>query len=88
MDSSETGLVFTIRAVESIPCSVRGQSMVFDSEGKMLSEPLKTPWRMDWIAEETAKFVDGTKTLPEESRFRIYNPEEPDQYVQVEWKAQ
>ncbi len=77
-------LVFTIRAVESIPCEVRGQVVAFDSDGVKISDELITPWPMPWIEREIEKLAGGTAVMPEERSFRVYNPEEPDQYVLVE----
>ena len=42
-----------------------------------------TPWPMPWVTEEISKFASGEAEMPEADRFKIYNPEEPDQYVFV-----
>ena len=52
-------------------------------EGLQISDPITTPWPMPWVTEEIAKYASGEKQMPEEDRFKIYNPEEPDQYVFV-----
>ena len=77
-------IVFTIKAVDSIPCDVRGQMVAFDADANIISDPLKTPWPMPWITEEIEKFVSGESEMPEKDKFKIYNPEEPDQFVFVE----
>ena len=35
------------------------------------------------MTEEITKYASGEIAMPEEDKFRIYNPEEPDQYVFV-----
>ena len=82
-NGKKANIVFTIKAVESIPCELRGQILGFDLEGRQISDPIETPWPMPWVTEEITKYASGEKELPEEERFRIYNPEEPDQYVYV-----
>ncbi len=74
---------FDILAVESIPCELRNQTVAFDRNGNLVSEPLVTPWPMPWVTEELNLLADGTNEMPEEETFRVYNPEEPDQYVYV-----
>ncbi len=80
----EAKTVFTIKAVDSIPCDVRGQIVAFDADADIISDPLKTPWPMPWITEEIEKFVSGENKMPENDKFKVYNPEEPDQFVFVE----
>ena len=80
----EAKTVFTIKAVDSIPCDVRGQIVAFDADADIISDPLKTPWPMPWITEEIEKFVSGENEMPENDKFKVYNPEEPDQFVFVE----
>ena len=82
-DGKKADITFTIKAVESIPCELRGQMLAFDGEGNLVSEPLRTPWPMPWVTEELAKLACGETERPQEDRFRVYNPEEPDQYVYV-----
>lgn len=75
-------LMFTIKAVDSIPCDLKGETIAFDSENNMISDPIKTPWPMPWVTEEIVKLAGGN--MPAENKFKVYNPEEPDQYVFVE----
>ena len=82
-NGKKADIVFTIKAVESIPCDLRGQVLGFDGEGNQVSERITTPWPMPWVTEEIAKYASGEIKMPDENRFRIYNPEEPDQYVLV-----
>ena len=83
-DGKKADIVFTIKAVESIPCELRGQILGFDSHGVQISEPLRTPWPMPWVTEEITKYASGEIAMPEEDKFEIIdNPEEPDQYVFV-----
>ena len=83
-DDMKAKTVFTIKAVDSIPCDVRGQMVAFDADANIISDPLKTPWPMPWITEEIEKFVSGENEMPENDKFKVYNPEEPDQFVFVE----
>ena len=76
-------IVNTIKAVESIPCDLRGQVLGFDGSGVQVSEPIETPWPMPWVTAEITKYASGEIEMPKEDKFRIYNPEEPDQYVFV-----
>ena len=39
---------------------------------------------MPWITEEVEKFVSGEYEMPEKDRFKVDNPDEPDQFVFVE----
>lgn len=82
-NGKKADIVFTIKAVESIPCDLRGQVLGFDAKGLQISDPITTPWPMPWVTEEIAKYASGEKEMPAEDKFKIYNPEEPDQYVFV-----
>ena len=82
-DGKKADIIFTIQSVESIPCDLRGQTLAFDGDGNLVSDPLRTPWPMPWVTEELAKLASGENLMPEEKNFRVYNPEEPDQYVFV-----
>ncbi len=77
-------LVFTIKSVESIPCDLRGQVVAFDADNELISDPVRTKWPMPWVTEELQKLARGDNEMPDDDRFRVYNPEEPDQYVYVE----
>ena len=77
-------IVFTIKAVDSIPCDLKGQMAAFDENGTLISDPLKTPWPMPWVTEELGKLAVGVVEMPVEDKFRVYNPEEDDQFVFVE----
>ena len=82
-NGKKADIVFTIKAVESIPCDLRGQVLGFDGSGVQVSEPIETPWPMPWVTAEITKYASGEIEMPKEDKFRIYNPEEPDQYVFV-----
>ena len=84
-NGKKASLVFKIIAVESIPCELRGEIVAFDAEGNMISDPIQVPWRtMNWVSEEIQKRGNGSVEMPDKNKFKIYNPEEPDQYVFVE----
>jgi len=76
-------VVFTIKAVDSIPCDLKGQMVAFDQDNNMISEKLKTPWPMPWVTEEITKLAAGQAPMPEGDSFKVYNPEECDQFVFV-----
>lgn len=76
-------IVFTIKAVDSIPCDLKGQMLAFDENNTLISEKLKTPWPMPWVTEEITKLVTGESAMPESDSFKVYNPEESDQFVFV-----
>ncbi len=76
-------IAFKAFAVDSIPCNIKGQYIAFDEDGNLISDPLKTPWPMPWIEEEAAKYASGEYELPDDSKLKICNPEEPDQFVAV-----
>ena len=77
-NGKKADIVFTIKAVESIPCDLRGQVLGFDGSGVQVSEPIEP-----WVTAEIMKYASGEIEMPKEDKFRIYNPEEPDQYVFV-----
>ena len=80
----EAKKAFVIKGVDSIPCDVKGQIIAFDAQANIISEPLKSPWPMPWITEEIKKLVVGERSMPDKKRFRVNNPEEPDQFVLIE----
>ena len=77
-NGKKADIVFTIKAVESIPCDLRGQVLGFDGSGVQVSEPIETPWPMPWVTAEITKYASGEIEMPKEDKFRIYNPEEPE----------
>ncbi len=83
-NGAEASIIFTVKAVESIPCDLKGQKVAFDCDGNIISDPLKTPWPMPWVTEEIKKLVSGESEMPEKNSFKVYNPEESDQFVFVE----
>lgn len=74
---------FTIKSVESVPCSLNGQKMDFDKSGNLISDPIKTPWPMEWVLEEVKKYAIDIDSIQDESNLKIDNPNEPDQYIKV-----
>ena len=57
-NGKKASIVFSIMAVESIPCELRGQILGFDSEGNQISDPIFTPWPMPWVTEEVTKYAE------------------------------
>lgn len=80
-EDNRAAIAFKIVEVESIPCDLRGQILVFDKKARLLSEPIKTPWPMPWVTDEISKLAANAESIPDKPVFRIYNPEEDDQYV-------
>lgn len=74
---------FTVLKVDSIPCSLVGNKMIFDYKGKTLTEQWDLRWPMPWIEEEFKKVVLKFEKVTKQEKRKIYNPEEPDQYVEV-----
>ena len=73
----------TVRDTESIPCSLVGNRMVFCADGTMESEPGRLPWPMPWIADVCGEFAKEVVKVTQIKEARLYNPEEPDQYIEV-----
>lgn len=70
----------TITEVDSIPCSIIGQSIIVDYAGNRISEKLKTPWKMDWIDAEIKKLFPAS--VENEDKV-VINPMEPDQWIKI-----
>ncbi|MBP1927425.1 fatty-acyl-CoA synthase [Sedimentibacter acidaminivorans] len=73
----------TVLNVDSIPCSIIGNNMIFNFEGKMLTKPWILKWPMPWIEKEFIKIALEQESVTKKTYKRIYNHEEPDQYVDV-----
>ncbi|MEG0919314.1 MAG: hypothetical protein RR967_03105 [Anaerovoracaceae bacterium] len=71
----------TIKDVDSIPCSLKEQSLKFDVDGNLIEGQLTTPWAMEWIIEEISKYLQEDKHLSGTKKVDFYNPEEEDQLV-------
>lgn len=82
IDSSRR-IKFEIVHVDSIPCSLVGQKLVYTLEGALVSEPLKMKWPMPWIECEFEKIAKSMEKISVKITKRVYNPDEPDQYVDV-----
>lgn len=74
---------FTVLSVDSIPCSLVGNKMVFSDSGKVETESWKLPWAMPWIERELRKVAKEKANVSGVEIEKVYNPEEPDQYVEV-----
>jgi len=74
---------YVIMGVDSIPCELVGRDMMFDGEGNRLSEPIVTKWPMPWIEKEISELDASQKLKNENDAVRVYNKDEPDQYVEV-----
>lgn len=82
VDSSRR-IEIIVQRVDSIPCSLVGKKMIFTHEGTRISEPWALQWPMPWIEQEFRKVAVRIERVSKKSKERIYNPEEPDQYVDV-----
>lgn len=81
--SRKRKIIFTVLKVDSIPCSLVGKKMTFNYRGERLSESWDLRWPMPWIEQEFRKVVLKYEMVSKEEVARVYNPEEPDQYVEV-----
>ncbi len=70
-----------IKDVDSIPCDLKNQKLVFDVNGKLIEGELKTPWRMDWIYSVISNFLSEDSHLSGTKSVRLNNPEEDDQII-------
>lgn len=70
-----------IRDVDSIPCDLKNQKLLFDVDGKLLEGELKTPWKMDWIYEVVSEYLSNDSHLSGTKSVKFFNPEEQDQIV-------
>lgn len=70
-----------IRDVDSIPCDLKGQKLVFDVEGRLIDGRLETPWKMDWIYEVVSDYLSKDSHLSGTKSVEFINPEEKDQLV-------
>jgi fatty-acyl-CoA synthase len=74
---------YVIKNVDSIPCELVGQDVTFDGQGNRLSEPIETKWPMPWLEKGISELDVSQKLIKENDTARLYNEEEPDQYVDV-----
>ncbi len=74
---------FTVLAVDSIPCSLVGNKMIFSASGEIETAPWKLPWAMPWIERELKKLAKEKTGISGVETMKVYNPDEPDQYLLV-----
>ena len=74
---------FTVLAVDSIPCSLVGNKMIFSAAGELETAPWKLPWAMPWIERELRKLAKEKAGVSGVETVKVHNPEEPDQYLLV-----
>ncbi len=72
-----------VESVDSIPCSLVGKKMIFCWDGTTESEAWKLPWPMPWIERVLRRFAMEHIGISQRKTARLYNPDEPDQYLQV-----
>lgn len=77
----------SIQKVDSIPCSLVGKKMVFTAGGNIETEPWKLPWPMPWIETVCRAFAMDNIGVSQIKTARLYNPEEPDQYIEIMAKS-
>lgn len=73
----------TVRSVDSIPCSLIGKRMVISADGMIETEPWELPWPMPWINRVCRDFALKNMAVSRTMSERLYNPEEPDQYIEI-----
>ena len=74
---------FTILKVDSIPCSLNWQKAIFTYDGNKVSDPWVLKWPMPWVDRELKKITQKYDFVSKKEKRRIYNPDEPDQWIQV-----
>ncbi|WAW14576.1 hypothetical protein [Peptostreptococcus equinus] len=70
-----------VKDVDSIPCDLKTQKLVYDVNGKLIEGELKTPWPMNWIYEVVSNFLAEDDHLSGTKSVRFVNPEEKDQLL-------
>ena len=70
-----------IRDVDSIPCELKSQKLVYDVDGKLIEGQLKVPWPMDWIYEVVSDYLSKDSHLSGTKSVKFANPEEVDQLI-------
>jgi fatty-acyl-CoA synthase len=73
----------TVNSVDSIPCSLVGKKMIFSADGFLESEAWKLPWPMPWIETVFRTFAMENIGVSQRKSARLYNPDEPDQYLEI-----
>ncbi|QOX63091.1 AMP-binding protein [Anoxybacterium hadale] len=73
----------TVQRVDSIPCSLVGKKMVFSADGAIETEPWQLPWPMPWIESVCRTFAMENIGVSQTKSARLYNPDEPDQYIEI-----
>ncbi len=74
----------TIKDVDSIPCSLREQRLLFDVDGNKLEGEFVTPWRMDWLEPVIQDYLQKDIHMASVKIVDLYNPEEADQLIVCE----
>ena len=72
-----------IQSVESVPCSIVGNTMVITEDGSLLREPWDLPWPMDWVSEALEELAKEKISISQTFDKTIVNREEPDQTIYV-----
>lgn len=70
-----------VKDVDSIPCDLKGQKLLYNVDGKLIDGQLKTPWPMDWIYEVVSEYLAEDNHLSGTKSVKFINPEENDQYL-------
>ncbi len=74
----------TIKDVDSIPCSLREQKLIFDVDGNKIEGEFVTPWRMDWLEPVIQDYLNKDVHMASTKMVDLYNPEEEDQLIVCE----
>jgi len=73
----------TVQNVDGIPCAPIGKKMIFSADGILETEPWQLPWPMPWMEHVCRTFAMEMITVTQLKQARLYNPEEPDQCIEV-----
>lgn len=82
IDSSRK-IEITVRSVDSIPCSLIGKTMIISADGRVETEPWELPWPMPWIYQACFEYAMKNMDVSCVRTARLYNPDEPDQYIEI-----
>lgn len=73
----------TVQRVDSIPCSLVGKKLIVSAGGTIETATWKLPWPMPWIETVCKTFAMENISVSQTKTARLYNPEEPDQYIEI-----
>ncbi len=76
-----------ITAVDSIPCSLVGNTLVLEADGLVTKVSWKMPWPMEWVEKTMIAWGKAQFSVSGKKTTKLYNEEEKDQWIQVESRS-